>query len=70
MDFAYQYAWLIPLLPLAAALIIGTGLISFNKSTNNLRSLWSTLSVSATGGAMVMAFNLLWSQIQGHDTSL
>jgi NAD(P)H-quinone oxidoreductase subunit 5 len=70
MDFAYQYAWLIPLLPLAAALIIGTGLISFNKSTNNLRSLWSTLSVSATGGAMVMAFNLLWSQIQGHDPYL
>jgi NAD(P)H-quinone oxidoreductase subunit 5 len=70
MDFAYQYAWLIPLLPLAAALIIGAGLISFNKSTNNLRSLWSTLSVSATGGAMVMAFNLLWSQIQGHDPYL
>jgi NAD(P)H-quinone oxidoreductase subunit 5 len=70
MDFAYQYAWLIPLLPLAAALIIGTGLITFNKSTNKLRSLWSTLSVSATGGAMVMAINLLWSQIQGHDPYL
>ncbi|ELS32617.1 MULTISPECIES: NAD(P)H-quinone oxidoreductase subunit 5 [Pseudanabaena] len=70
MDFAYQYAWLIPLLPLAAALIIGTGLITFNKSTNKLRSLWSILSVSATGGAMVMAVNLLWSQIQGHDPYL
>jgi NAD(P)H-quinone oxidoreductase subunit 5 len=70
MDFAYQYAWLIPLLPLAAALIIGTGLITFNKSTNKLRSLWSVLSVSATGGAMVMSINLLWSQIQGHDPYL
>ena len=70
MDFAYQYAWLIPLLPLAAAVIIGTGLITFNKSTNKLRSLWSILSVSATGGSMVMAFNLLWSQIQGHDPYL
>jgi len=70
MDLAYQYAWLIPLLPLAAALIIGTGLITFNKSTNKLRSLWSVLSVSATGGAMVMAFNLLWSQIQGHEPYL
>jgi NAD(P)H-quinone oxidoreductase subunit 5 len=70
MDFAYQYAWLIPLLPLAAALIIGTGLITFNESTNKLRSLWSTLSVSATGGAAVIAFNLLWSQIQGHDPYL
>jgi len=70
MDFAYQYAWLIPLLPLAAALIIGTGLITFNKSTNKLRSLWSVLSVSATGGSMVMAINLLWSQIQGHAAYL
>jgi NAD(P)H-quinone oxidoreductase subunit 5 len=70
MEFAYQYAWLIPLLPLAAALIIGTGLITFNKSTNKLRSLWSILSVSATGGAMVMSINLLWSQIQGHDPYL
>ncbi len=67
MDFAYQYAWLIPLLPLAAALIIGTGLITFNESTNKLRSLWSVLSVSATGGAAFIAFNLLWSQIQGHS---
>ncbi len=70
MDFAYQYAWLIPLLPLAAALIIGTGLITFNESTNKLRSLWSILSVSATGGAAVIAFNLLWSQIQGHEPYL
>jgi NAD(P)H-quinone oxidoreductase subunit 5 len=70
MDFAYQYAWLIPLLPLAAALIIGTGLITFNKSTNKLRSLWSILSVSTTGGAGVMSANLLWSQIQGHEPYL
>ncbi|MBD2150727.1 NAD(P)H-quinone oxidoreductase subunit 5 [Pseudanabaena sp. FACHB-1277] len=70
MDFAYQYAWLIPLLPLAAALIIGTGLITFNKSTNKLRSLWSILSVSATGGAGVISANLLWSQIQGHEPYL
>ncbi|MFN5857283.1 MAG: NAD(P)H-quinone oxidoreductase subunit 5 [Pseudanabaenaceae cyanobacterium] len=66
MEFAYQYAWLIPVLPLAAALVIGSGLISFNRSTNKLRSLWSTLSVSATGAAMVFSFALLWSQIQGH----
>ncbi len=56
--------------PLAAALIIGTGLITFNKSTNKLRSLWSILSVSATGGAGVMSANLLWSQIQGHEPYL
>ncbi|MBD2177371.1 NAD(P)H-quinone oxidoreductase subunit 5 [Pseudanabaena sp. FACHB-1998] len=70
MDFAYQYAWLIPVLPLTAALIIGIGLITFNKSTNKLRSLWSTLSVSAIGAAMVLAINILWSQIQGHEPYL
>ncbi len=66
MDFAYQYAWLVPALPLAAALIIGTGLITFNQATNKLRKAASILSVSAIGAAMVLAFNILWSQIQGH----
>ena len=66
----YQFAWLVPLLPLTAALIIGSGLISFNKATNKLRKPASILSVSAIGAAMVIAFAILWSQIQGHDPYL
>lgn len=68
MDFAYQYAWLIPVLPLAASLIIGLGLISYNKATNQLRQANAILSVSAIGASMVLAFSLLWSQVQGHET--
>jgi NAD(P)H-quinone oxidoreductase subunit 5 len=68
MDFAYQYAWLVPALPLAASFIIGTGLITFNKATNKLRKPASILSVSAIGASMVIAFGILWSQIQGHET--
>jgi NAD(P)H-quinone oxidoreductase subunit 5 len=70
MDFAYQYAWLVAVLPLSAAFIIGTGLITFNKSTNKLRKPISILSVSAIGAAMVIAFGILWSQIQGHEPYL
>ncbi|WP_019501654.1 NAD(P)H-quinone oxidoreductase subunit 5 [Pseudanabaena sp. PCC 6802] len=66
MEFAYQYAWLIPVLPLLAAFAIGLGLISFNKATNQLKKACAILSVSATGAGMVLAFSLLWSQIQGH----
>jgi NAD(P)H-quinone oxidoreductase subunit 5 len=70
MDFAYKYAWMVPVLPLLAALIIGMGLITFNKATNKLRQACAVLSVSATGAAMFLAFTLLWSQIQGHETYL
>ncbi|CAN1209372.1 NAD(P)H-quinone oxidoreductase subunit 5 [Tumidithrix helvetica PCC 7403] len=70
MDLAYQYAWMVPVLPLLAALIIGLGLITFNKATNKLRQACAVLSVSATGAAMFLSFNLLWSQIQGHETYL
>lgn len=66
MEAIYQYAWLIPVLPLFGAMIVGTGLISFNKFTNNLRSVSSTFIVSLTGAAMVLSFALLWSQFHGH----
>lgn len=66
MESIYQYAWLIPVLPLAGAMILGLGLISFNKATNNLRRPSATFIVSMLGGAMVLSFAILWSQIQGH----
>jgi NAD(P)H-quinone oxidoreductase subunit 5 len=70
MDSAYQLAWLIPVLPLTAAFVLGLGLISFDKVTTKLRSLASILSVSMTGASMVLSFNLLFSQIQGHNPYL
>ena len=67
MEPLYQYAWLIPLLPLLGAMLVGIGLISFNKATNNLRQIVAAFIVSITGIAMVMSFAILWSQIHGHE---
>lgn len=66
MEALYQYAWLIPVLPLAGAMVLGLGLISYNKSTNRLRKLSSAFIVFLTGTAMVLSFALFWSQFQGH----
>ncbi len=68
MDSLYQYAWLIPVLPLLGAMVVGSGLISFNEATNRLRQVNSVFIVSLLGASMVMSFALLWSQIQGHAT--
>lgn len=67
MEPLYQYAWLIPVLPLAAAMIVGMGLISVNKITNSLRQVNSVFIISCLGAAMSYAFALLWSQINGHE---
>lgn len=67
MEPLYQYAWLIPVLPLAGAMLVGLGLISLNKATNRLRQLNAVLIISLLGISMGLSFALLWSQIHGHD---
>jgi NAD(P)H-quinone oxidoreductase subunit 5 len=66
MEQLYQYAWLIPVLPLLGAMLVGVGLISFNKDTNGLRQIASTFIVSLIGVSMVLSFGILISQWQGH----
>ena len=63
----YRYAWLIPVLPLLSAAIVGTGLISYSKATSKLRTVSSAFIVSVLGAAMVLSFGLFWSQWQGHE---
>lgn len=70
MDSLYKFAWLIPVLPLGGAFLLGLGLISYNKTTNGLRQINAALIVSLMGAAMVLSFAILWSQIQGHDPYL
>jgi len=70
MDSLYQFAWLIPVLPLGGAFLLGLGLISYNKTTNGLRQINAALIVSLMGAAMVLSFAILWSQIQGHEPYL
>ena len=49
MELLYEYAWLIPVLPLVGAAIVGLGLISFNQVTNGLRQLNAFLIVFFAG---------------------
>ena len=48
----YEYAWLVPLLPLLASMIVGVGLISFNQATNKLRQINSIFIISVLGVAL------------------
>ncbi len=66
MEAIYQYAWLIPVLPLFGAMLVGLGLISFNQVINRWRQLNAALIISLMGAAMGLSLALLWSQIQGH----
>lgn len=66
MEVIYQYAWLIPVLPLLGATLVGLGLISINQVTNRLRQLNAIVIISLMGASMALSLALLWSQIQGH----
>ena len=66
VEAIYQYVWLIPVLPLLGAAIVGTGLISYNEATNRLRAPVATFIVSLIGTAMTLSILLLVSQLQGH----
>ena len=67
MEPLYQYAWLIPVLPLLGATIVGLGLISYNRFTNSLRQKVAVFILSFLGASMTLSFALLWSQINGHE---
>jgi len=67
MEQLYQSAWLIPVLPLVGAMVVGLGLISFNQVTTRLPQPVAIFIVSLTGATMVLSFALLWSQINGHE---
>jgi NAD(P)H-quinone oxidoreductase subunit 5 len=66
MELIYQLAWIIPVLPLAGATILGIGLVSYGKTVNQMRSLSAGMIVFLCGTAMVLSFALLFSQLQGH----
>ncbi|NEQ35740.1 MAG: NAD(P)H-quinone oxidoreductase subunit 5 [Okeania sp. SIO3I5] len=68
MEGLYQYAWLIPVLPLVGAMVVGLGLISYSQATSSLRQKAAIFILSLIGTAMVLSFGLLWSQINGHET--
>ena len=70
MEAIYQYAWLVPVFPLVGSLILGLGLISFDKTAANFRKGSAILVISLLGVSMVLSIILLWTQIQGHSSFL
>jgi NAD(P)H-quinone oxidoreductase subunit 5 len=66
IDLLYQYAWLVPVLPLLGATVVGVGLVSYGQTISQWRRPAATLIVSLTGVAMVLSLLLFWSQVQGH----
>ncbi|MFW6732469.1 MAG: NAD(P)H-quinone oxidoreductase subunit 5 [Synechococcus sp.] len=65
MPPASELAWLIPVLPLAGATLVGLGLISFNRTVNRLRVPVAALLISTVGAASVLSYAVLAEQIAG-----
>ncbi|MFM8936715.1 MAG: NAD(P)H-quinone oxidoreductase subunit 5 [Vulcanococcus sp.] len=64
-----ELAWLIPVLPLAGACLVGLGLISFNRTVNRLRKPVAWLLISCVGAAAVLSYTVLAQQLAGAGTT-
>ena len=65
MPSAAEVAWLIPLLPLVGAVVVGLGLISFNRTVNRLRQPVALLLISCVGGSAALSYAALFEQLKG-----
>nr|Q9TLC2.1 RecName: Full=NAD(P)H-quinone oxidoreductase subunit 5, chloroplastic; AltName: Full=NAD(P)H dehydrogenase subunit 5; AltName: Full=NADH-plastoquinone oxidoreductase subunit 5 [Tecoma stans]AAF08107.1 NADH dehydrogenase subunit F [Tecoma stans] len=63
MEQTYQYAWIIPFLPLPVPMLIGVGLLLFPTATKNLRRMWAFTSILLLSIVMIFATNLSIQQI-------
>uniref|UniRef100_UPI003001CB94 NADH-plastoquinone oxidoreductase subunit 5 n=1 Tax=Didymocarpus purpureobracteatus TaxID=411098 RepID=UPI003001CB94 len=58
MEQTYQYAWIIPFLPLPVPMLIGMGLILFPTATKDLRRMWAFTSILLLNIVMIFSINL------------
>uniref|UniRef100_UPI003002556D NADH-plastoquinone oxidoreductase subunit 5 n=1 Tax=Hedyosmum orientale TaxID=226581 RepID=UPI003002556D len=65
MEHTYQYAWVIPFVPLPVTMSIGLGLLLVPTATKNLRRMWAFPSVLLLSIALVFSANLAIQQIDG-----
>nr|YP_009758829.1 NdhF [Oxybasis glauca]QIQ25736.1 NdhF [Oxybasis glauca] len=66
MEHIYQYAWIIPFLPLPVPLLIGSGLLFFPMATKNLRRIWAFSSISLLSIVMIFSIKLAIQQINSN----
>nr|YP_009419625.2 NADH-plastoquinone oxidoreductase subunit 5 [Symplocos costaricana]ASM46319.2 NADH-plastoquinone oxidoreductase subunit 5 [Symplocos costaricana] len=65
MEHTYQYAWIIPFVPLPVPVLIGVGLLLFPKAIKNLRRMWAFQSVLLLSIVMILGIDLSNQQING-----
>nr|YP_010635988.1 NADH-plastoquinone oxidoreductase subunit 5 [Leptoboea multiflora]WBQ48373.1 NADH-plastoquinone oxidoreductase subunit 5 [Leptoboea multiflora] len=58
MEQTYQYAWIIPFLPLPVPMLIGVGLLLFPTATKDLRRMWAFTSILLLSIVMLFSTNL------------
>nr|YP_010449081.1 NADH-plastoquinone oxidoreductase subunit 5 [Exbucklandia populnea]UTS57604.1 NADH-plastoquinone oxidoreductase subunit 5 [Exbucklandia populnea]WBR75085.1 NADH-plastoquinone oxidoreductase subunit 5 [Exbucklandia populnea]WCH59038.1 NADH-plastoquinone oxidoreductase subunit 5 [Exbucklandia populnea] len=63
MEDTYQYAWIIPFVPLPVPMLIGVGLLLFPTATKNLRRMWAFPSVLLLSIVMIFSADLAIQQI-------
>nr|YP_009570911.1 NADH-plastoquinone oxidoreductase subunit 5 [Mesembryanthemum cordifolium]QBC68019.1 NADH-plastoquinone oxidoreductase subunit 5 [Mesembryanthemum cordifolium]WQB39072.1 NADH-plastoquinone oxidoreductase subunit 5 [Mesembryanthemum cordifolium] len=66
MEHIYQYAWIIPFIPLPVPLLIGVGLLLFPTATKNLRRIWAFSSISLLNIVMIFSIKLSLQQINSN----
>nr|YP_010481582.1 NADH dehydrogenase subunit F [Cyathula officinalis]UVU19824.1 NADH dehydrogenase subunit F [Cyathula officinalis] len=67
MEHIYQYAWIIPLLPLPVPLLIGAGLFFFPIATKNLRRILAFFSILLLSIVMIFSMKLSIQQINNNS---
>nr|ASM44754.1 NADH-plastoquinone oxidoreductase subunit 5 [Pyrenaria hirta var. cordatula] len=83
MEHTYQYAWIIPFVPLPVPVLIGAGLLLFPRATKKLRRMWAFQSVLLLSIATILSIDMsiqqinsssihqyVWSWIINNDFSL
>nr|YP_010352352.1 NADH-plastoquinone oxidoreductase subunit 5 [Polyalthia suberosa]UOL50472.1 NADH-plastoquinone oxidoreductase subunit 5 [Polyalthia suberosa] len=65
MEHTYQYAWIIPFVPLPVTISIGLGLLLVPTVTKNARRMWAFPSVSLLSIVMVFSADISIQQING-----
>nr|YP_009642114.1 NADH dehydrogenase subunit 5 [Leontice armeniaca]QBZ77784.1 NADH dehydrogenase subunit 5 [Leontice armeniaca] len=65
MEHTYQYAWIIPFIPLPVPIVIGVGLLLVPAATKSLRRMWAFFSVLLLSIIMIFSADLSIQQING-----
>nr|QBC72757.1 NADH-plastoquinone oxidoreductase subunit 5 [Talinum caffrum] len=67
MEHIYQYAWIIPFIPLPVPFLIGVGLLLFPTTTKNLRRIWAFSSILLLSIVMIFSMKLSIQQINSNS---